>query len=138
MAENDPHASKVLAHHWPTVPNLGDITAIDWAGVEPVHIVAAGFPCTNISNAGPRDGINGNASRVWKNVAEAVRVLQPGLVVLENVASIRTRGLDVVAGDLAAIGYDAVWLCVRASEVGAPHPRDSWFCLASPSGSHTT
>src|SRR2546422_8369947 len=68
MAENDPHASKVLAHHWPATPNLGDITAVGWADVEPVDILAAGFPCTNISNAGPRDGINGKDSRVWKNV----------------------------------------------------------------------
>lgn len=133
MAENDPHASKVLAHHWPAVPNLGDITAVDWAGVEPVDIVAAGWPCTDISNAGKREGISGKQSGIWKNVAGAVRVLRPGLVVLENVASIRGRGLDVVAADLAAIGYDAVWLCLRASDAGAPHQRDRWFCLAHPS-----
>jgi DNA (cytosine-5)-methyltransferase 1 len=132
MAENDPHAAAVLAHHWPTVPNLGDITTVDWVAVEPVEIVVAGFPCTNISNAGPRDGINGKASRVWKNVAESIRVLRPRLVVLENVTAIRSRGLDVVAAGLAAIGYDAVWGCLRASGVGAPHPRDRWFCLAYP------
>jgi DNA (cytosine-5)-methyltransferase 1 len=123
MAENDPHASKVLAHHWPTVPNLGDITAVDWAGIEPVDIIAAGFPCQDISNAGPREGIRGKRSGIWKNVVEAVRVLRPGLVVLENVTAIRSRGLNVVAADLAAIGYDAVWTCLRASDIDAPHIR---------------
>lgn len=133
MAENDPHASKVLAHHWRAVPNLGDVTLVDWTDVEPVDIVAAGFPCTNISNTGDREGIDGKDSRIWKNVAESVRVLRPGLVVLENVAAIRTRGLDRVAGDLAAVGYDTVWTSIRASDaVGAAHERYRWFCLAVP------
>ena len=53
---------------------------------------------------------------------------------LENVAALRSRGLDTVAADLAAIGYDARWTCLRAGdpEVGAPHPRDRWFAVAHP------
>ncbi|MYX45281.1 DNA cytosine methyltransferase, partial [Streptomyces sp. SID89] len=55
-------------------------------------------------------------------------------VFLENVAALRSRGLDVVAADLAAIGYDARWTCLRAGdpEIGAPHPRDRWFAVAHP------
>ncbi|MFI8906824.1 DNA cytosine methyltransferase [Streptomyces albidoflavus] len=135
-AENDPFAARVFAAHHPGVPNLGDITTADWdqAAALGVDAVAAGFPCRNISNAGRKDGINGQWSRVWKNVAEAVRHLRPRLVLLENVAAIRSRGLDVVAQDLAAIGYDARWTCLRAGdpEVGAPHPRDRWFAVAHP------
>ncbi|KMO97866.1 DNA cytosine methyltransferase, partial [Streptomyces roseus] len=54
------------------------------------------------------------------------------LVFLENVAAIRSRGLDTVAADLAAIGYDARWMCLRAGdpEVGACHRRDRWFAVA--------
>lgn len=51
-SEIDPAASKVLAHHNPGVPNLGDITTIDWASVLPVDILAGGWPCQDISNAG--------------------------------------------------------------------------------------
>ncbi|MER7919428.1 MULTISPECIES: DNA cytosine methyltransferase [unclassified Streptomyces] len=136
-AENDPYAAAVFAAHHPGVPNLGDITAVDWEQVRELYrpdVVAAGFPCRNISNAGRRDGINGRWSRVWKNVAEAVGVLRPRYVFLENVAAIRSRGLDVVAADLAALGYDARWTCLRAGdpEVGAPHPRDRWFAVAYP------
>ncbi|MEU3242032.1 DNA cytosine methyltransferase [Streptomyces sp. NPDC006875] len=138
-AENDPHAAAVFAAHHPGVPNLGDITAVDWQQVRDLHrpdVVGAGFPCRNISNAGRRDGIDGQWSRVWKNVAEAVGVLRPRLVFLENVAAIRSRGrgLDVVAADLAALGYDVRWTCVRAGdpEIGAPHPRDRWFAVAYP------
>jgi len=49
---------------------------------------------------------------------------------LENVAALRTRGLGTVLGDLAALGYDAQWLCLRASDAGACHRRDRLFALA--------
>lgn len=137
FAENDPFAATVFAAHHPGVPNLGDITAVDWHEVRDLYapdVVGAGFPCRNISNAGRKDGIHGQWSRVWKNVAQAVGVLRPRLVFLENVAALRSRGLDVVAADLAALGYDARWTCLRAGdpEIGAPHPRDRWFAIAHP------
>jgi DNA (cytosine-5)-methyltransferase 1 len=132
-AETDRHASTVLAHHWPGIPNLGDIRTVDWALVEPVDILTAGFPCQDISNAGKRVGITGEHSSVWKHVAGAVRVLRPGLVVVENVAALLRRGLDVVHADLAEIGYDTSWTCLRASDVGAAHRRDRLFLLATPS-----
>ncbi|MEU8533309.1 DNA cytosine methyltransferase [Streptomyces parvulus] len=136
-AENDPHAATVFTHRHPGVPNLGDIRTVDWDRVRDVFrpdVIGAGFPCRNTSNAGRRDGINGQWSRVWKNVAEAVGHLRPRLVFLENVAALRSRGLDVVAADLAAIRYDVRWTCVRAGdpETGAPHERDRWFALAYP------
>ncbi|MFJ9027297.1 DNA cytosine methyltransferase [Streptomyces sp. NPDC102274] len=138
-AENDPYAAAVFAAHHPGVPNLGDITRTDWQRVRDLYrpdVISAGFPCRNISNAGRRDGINGQWSRVWKNVAEAVGILRPRYVFLENVAAIRSRGrgLDVVAADLAALGYDVRWTCLRAGdpEVGAPHPRDRWLAVAHP------
>ncbi|MFD3870378.1 DNA cytosine methyltransferase [Streptomyces sp. NPDC058623] len=136
-AENDPHAARVFAAHHTGAPNLGDITAIDWQKVRDLYgpdLIGAGFPCRNISNAGRRDGISGQWSKVWKNVAQAVGVLRPRHVFLENVAALRSRGLDVVAADLAALGYDVRWTCLRAgdAEVGAPHPRDRWFAVAHP------
>ncbi|MFD5387583.1 DNA cytosine methyltransferase [Streptomyces sp. NPDC127074] len=136
-AENDPYAAAVFAARHPGIPNLGDITAVDWDQVRDLYrpdVIGAGFPCRNTSNAGRRDGINGQWSRVWKNVAEAVGVTRPRLVFLENVAALRSRGLDVVAQDLAALGYDTRWTCVRAGdpETGAPHERDRWFAVAHP------
>lgn len=131
-AETDRHAQTVLKERWPGVVNLGDIREIDWTGVEPVDVLTAGFPCQDISNAGKRAGIKGKQSILWKVVAEAVRALQPGLVYVENVAALRSRGLDAVLGDLAQVGYDARWVCVRASDVGAAHRRDRLFLLAAP------
>lgn len=42
-AEIDKAASKVLAHHWPDVPNLGDVSAVSWQEVPPVDILCGGF-----------------------------------------------------------------------------------------------
>lgn len=44
-SEIDPGACKILAHHWPDVPNLGDITTVDWSTVPPVDVLTGGFPC---------------------------------------------------------------------------------------------
>ncbi|MEU4592279.1 DNA cytosine methyltransferase [Micromonospora aurantiaca (nom. illeg.)] len=82
-----------------------------------------------MSNAGKRAGITGEHSSVWNHVAAAVRVLRPRLLFVENVAALLRRGLDVVHADLAAIGYDTSWLCLRASDVGAAHRRDRLFLL---------
>ncbi|MEU9345234.1 DNA cytosine methyltransferase [Streptomyces sp. NPDC048278] len=138
VGEKDPAASRLLAARLPHAHNLGDITAVDWSALaaslpRPASLTA-GFPCQDISNAGPRGGIAGDRSGLWKTIAQAVRHLRPRLVFLENVAALRSRGLDVVAADLAAIGYDARWMCLRAGdpEVGACHRRDRWFAVAYP------
>ena len=131
-AENDQHAQTVLAHRWPGVPNLGDIRAVDWNTVAAVDVLTAGFPCQDISNAGKRTGITGIHSGLWTNVADAVRVLRPRLVFVENVAALLRRGFDVVHADLATLGYDTSWTCLRASDIGAAHRRDRLFLLATP------
>ncbi|MFF9033999.1 DNA cytosine methyltransferase [Streptomyces sp. NPDC014892] len=54
------YAARILAHHWPDVPNHGDITAVDWSEVEPVDVLTSGFPCTDVSLAGKRAGLIGD------------------------------------------------------------------------------
>jgi DNA (cytosine-5)-methyltransferase 1 len=132
VADNGPAASRLLATRWPDVPNLGDITTVDWHSVAPVEVITAGFPCQDISHAGTRRGITGPRSSLWHTVADAIGVLRPRLVFVENVAALRNRGLDVVLADLAALRYDATWLCLRASDLGAAHRRDRFFLLATP------
>lgn len=136
-ADPDPHVAQVLDVRMPGVPNLGDITHIDWADVEPVDVLTAGFPCQDISAAGRRAGIEkGARSGLWTHVVAAVRVLRPAVVV-ENVAALRWKngGMHRVLGDLADTGYDTVWRSVRAADVGAPHRRERVFVLGWP---HTT
>ncbi|MCY0923230.1 DNA cytosine methyltransferase [Streptomyces sp. H27-G5] len=155
-SEIDESASAILAHHWPEVPNLGDLAAVDFADVEPVEIAVAGFPCTDLSLAGRMAGIApGTRSGLWLHVARALEVLRPRLVVIENVPGLLStqahsdvepcpwcvgdgsgqpalRALGAVLGDLARLGFDATWACVRAEEIGAPHIRQRVFILAVP------
>ncbi|SFO04271.1 DNA cytosine methyltransferase [Amycolatopsis rubida] len=131
----DPHAAAVLAARLPDVANLGDLRAVDFASVEPVEVLTAGFPCQDISAAGRRAGIEkGARSGLWSSILDAIRVLRPKLVVVENVAALRWRngGLDRVLAGLADAGYDAVWRCVRAADVGAAHRRERVFLCAVP------
>jgi DNA (cytosine-5)-methyltransferase 1 len=154
------YAARILAHHWPDVPNLGDITAIDWDQVladhGPVDVLCGGFPCQDISLAGKRAGMNsGTRSGLWRHMARAIRELQPQLVIIENTRGLLSapahsdvepcpwclgdpedephlRALGAVLGDLAELGFDAEWIGVPASDVGAPHERWREFILAWP------
>ena len=129
-AETDRHAAAVLAARWPAVPNLGDITAIDWDAVPPVDLITAGWPCQDISVAGPGAGLKGTRSGLWHHVTRCLAQLRPAAAYLENVAALRTRGLARVVADLARLGYDTQWATVRACDVGAPHARARLFILA--------
>ncbi|OXM43804.1 DNA methyltransferase [Amycolatopsis alba DSM 44262] len=133
--EVDPHAAAILAARLPGVPNLGDLRAVDFTSVAPVEVLTAGFPCQDISAAGRRAGIEkGARSGLWHTILDAIRVLRPRLVVVENVAALRWKngGLDRVLAGLAEAGYDAVWRCVRASDIGAAHRRERVFLCAVP------
>ncbi|WP_436500375.1 DNA cytosine methyltransferase [Actinokineospora sp. HUAS TT18] len=126
---------QILAARMPDVPNLGDLRAIDWTTVEPVDVLAAGFPCQDISAAGRRIGIEkGERSGLWTDIVAGLRVLRPALFIVENVAALRWRngGLHRVLGDLAEAGYDALWRSVRAADIGVPHRRERVFLLAWP------
>ncbi len=103
---------------------------VEWDRVPTIDIICAGFPCQDISFSGKGSGIEkGEKSGIWKNIFEGIRVLRPKIIVVENVAAIRSRGLNRVLGDLAQLGYDAIWTSVRASDVGAPHKRERVFIL---------
>jgi len=82
---NEPVA-RVFSRHWPGVPNLGDITTIDWHDVEPVDILIGGFPCQDVSTVGKRAGLApGTRSGLWAHMAAAIDALQPEWVAIENV-----------------------------------------------------
>ena len=133
FVEFDAAPSKVLARHYPDIPNYGDVTTVDWSQVEPVDILTAGYPCQPFSHAGKRKGTD-DERHLWPYVEVAIGVLRPRLVVLENVAGHLTLGGPTVIGSLTALGYDARWGVVRASDAGAPHRRARLFIVAHPHG----
>lgn len=156
-SEIDPGARKILEHRYPGVPNLGDMTAVDWASVEPVDVLTGGTPCQDLSAAGKRAGMTqGTRSNLWVAMREAIAQLRPSLVVWENVRGAYSacadselgscpgcldgreshrpllRAVGRVLGDLSSLGFDAEWTGIRAADVGAPHGRFRIFLVAWP------
>ncbi|MFE4255061.1 DNA cytosine methyltransferase [Streptomyces sp. NPDC056910] len=130
VADNDPGAARILAHRHPGVPNLGDLTAVDWHDVEPVDIYIGGYPCQPFSLAGDLKG-TADERHLWPYIAHSLRVLRPRVAIFENVANHLRHGFDTVLCDLADIGLDVQWDVVRADEVGAPHQRKRLIVLAA-------
>lgn len=152
--EQPQHAARILEHHWPEVPNHGDITKVDWDQAEPVDGIVTGFPCTDVSIAGGYEGMTAtNRSGLWHENVRAIRALNPKMVVIENVRGLLSadahgcvepcpwcvgethrgpalRALGAVLGDLAGLGFHAEWVSADASAAGAPHGRRRVFILA--------
>lgn len=136
FCEIEAYSNAVIGKHWPGVPRYADIRTLTgtWLredGIEP-DVLTGGFPCQDISNAGKRAGIEGDRSRLWSDYARLIGETRPRWVIVENVAALLRRGMGRVLGDLAALGYDAEWECIRASDIGAPHKRDRIWIVAYP------
>lgn len=127
-AEFDKHASQVIEQRF-GIPNHKDIKTIDWASLEPIDILTAGYPCQPFSHAGERKGTQ-DERHLFPYIAQAISILRPRIVVLENVRGHLSLGLKEVLACLADLGYDAKWQLVRASDVGAPHRRARIFIVA--------
>lgn len=145
--EIDPYCRSILEKHWPNAERYDDIREIQpvhdiscdldedcmcepRSPLEPVSIMCGGFPCQDISVAGNREGIAGERSGLWSEYARLVGLVRPRYVLVENVSALLVRGMDVVLGDLATLGYDAIWDCLPAQAIGAPHRRDRLFVVA--------
>ena len=131
QVEVDPFCRKVLTKHWPDVPKLEDVRDVGKHNLEPVDLIAGGFPCQPISHNG-RGRAQGDDRWLWPELARIIDEIRPSFALLENVSAITGRGLGDVLGDLASLGYDAEWVCLRASDFGAPHRRERFFAVAYP------
>lgn len=135
--ERDAYSAKVLAQRQndgalPAFPIWSDVCSFDgrpWRGL--VDVVSGGFPCQDISAAGTGAGITGARSGLWREMARIIGEVRPRKVYLENSPLLVGRGLAVVLGDLAEMGYDAQWCIVSASDCGAPHQRDRIWIVAN-------
>ena len=144
--EWEPYACQVLRERaedgW--FPGLqvweGDVRLFDPSEYKgKVDCIHAGFPCQDISCAGNQAGIGeGTRSGLYREVLRIADVVRPRFLFLENVSAITSiddgGALRTVAGDLAERGFDAVWCCLSAAEVGANNGRDRWWLLANARG----
>lgn len=135
--EREPYAASVLMQRQndgflPAFPVWDDVCTFDgrpWRGV--VDVVSGGFPCQDISAAGKGAGINGERSGLWREMARIISETRPCFVFVENSPLLVGRGLALVLGDLAAMGFDAQWGVLGAHDVGAPHRRERCWIVGN-------
>jgi DNA (cytosine-5)-methyltransferase 1 len=137
FCEIDPFCRRVLAKHWPDAPCYDDVRTLTGARLATdgitIDAICGGFPCQDISAAGKREGIGGARSGLWKHYFRLIGEIRPKFVFVENVADLLVLGMGTVLGDLASIGYDAIWRSIQAAELGAPHSRDRIWIVSYPS-----
>ena len=136
FSEIDPFPSAVLAHRYPDVPNLGDITKINWKMVRrkygQIDLVVGGSPCQSFSIAGTRTGLDGASGLMWEYV-RCVREVKPDWVLWENVpgALSSSHGEDFrcLLEALDALGYGLAWRVLDAQFFGLAQRRERVFVV---------
>ena len=144
FCEIEPFPRKVLAKHWPGVPQYDDVRTLTANilardGIA-VDVITGGFPCQDISVAGKQRGMGERTrSGLWSEIIRLVGELRPRYVIVENVAALlagpsKRRGgwFCRVLRDLAECGYDAEWRNIPAWLVGLPHVRERVWLVAYP------
>lgn len=141
-SEIEPYASAVLAHHWPDVPNLGDIVALAAAargGERRPDLAAAtlwsgGFPCQDLSIAGKRAGIGGARSGLAFSFLDLVSAYRPPVILFENVMGLFSsnsgRDFGRLISEVAALGYMGSFRALDAQWFGVAQRRRRVFVLA--------
>jgi DNA (cytosine-5)-methyltransferase 1 len=134
--EIEPYPASILAQRQndgflPAFPIWDDVRTFDgtpWRGI--IDVISGGFPCQDISTAGKGEGLDGEKSGLWSQMARIIGDVQPRAAFIENSAILNIRGLDRVLCDLAKMGYDAKWGVIPASCVGADHKRERTWIVA--------
>ena len=132
FCDSDKKTHLVLKKHWANVPIYDDVSTLKGSDLGTIDIITGGFPCQDLSVAGKGAGLSGARSGLWFEFHRLIKETKPKWVIAENVAVLRSRGLDQVLRSLDEIGYDAEWHCIPASAVGAPHRRDRIWIVAHP------
>lgn len=138
--EIEPYCREVLLQRQrdgilPQFPIWDDVRTFDgrpWRGK--VQIVCGGFPCQDISSQGGGDGLDGERSGLWREMARIICEVRPPYVFVENSPMLTSRGMGTVLGDLAKMGFDARWGVLGAHHVGGPHARNRLWIAAHSNG----
>lgn len=133
FSEIEPFCCRVLEERFPEVPNLGDVSKIDWSGHEgSVDVVVGGSPCQSFSISGNRDGLSGESGLMWEYV-RAVREIRPEWLLWENVpgALSSSHGNDFrcLLESLDALGYGLAWRVLDAQFFGVAQRRERVFLV---------
>ena len=136
FCEVDAFPSAVLAERFPDVPNLGDITRVDWERFKDdfgaVDLVVGGSPCQSFSIAGNRAGLAGASGLMWEYV-RCVQSLRPRWFVWENVkGALSSEGGEAFRCLLASmdeLGYGLAWRVLDAQFFDLAQRRERVFLV---------
>lgn len=134
FCEIDDFPSAVLAEHWPNVPNLGDITKVDWK--KEIHgavdLVVGGSPCQSFSIAGKREGLKGASGLMFEYI-RCVQELMPRWFLWENVKGAlsceRGAAFGQLMREMDALGYGLAWRVLDAQFFGVAQRRERLFLV---------
>lgn len=134
FSEIEPFPCAVLAERWPDVPNLGDITKIDWKEEidGAIDLVVGGSPCQSFSVAGKREGLKGASGLMFEYI-RCVQELRPRWFLWENVPGALTSEDGGAFGQLLSemdeLGYSLAWRVLDAQFFGVAQRRRRLFLI---------
>lgn len=135
FCEIEEFPSAVLAHRWPNVPNLGDITKVDWGKVIEKHgrpdVIVGGSPCQSFSVAGGRESLDGE-SRLMFEYIRAVDEVRPAWLLWENVPGVlntRDNAFVQLLDSLSELRYGLAWRVLDAQFFGVAQRRRRVFLV---------
>ena len=140
FAEIEKFPSKVLAHHYPGVPNLGDMTQFREWDIErgAVDVLVGGTPCQSFSVAGLRKGLDDPRGNLALTFVAMVDHYRPEWVIWENVPGVLSssggRDFGSFLGALGQLGYGFAYRVLDAQYFGVPQRRRRVFVVAHSSG----
>jgi DNA (cytosine-5)-methyltransferase 1 len=134
FSEIEKFPSEVLAHHYPSVPNMGDMTKYkEWNLNEPINLLVGGTPCQSFSVAGLRKGLEdprGNLALTYVGILDKFR---PKWCVWENVPGVLSsnggRDFGSFLGALVELGYGFSYRVLDAQYFGVPQRRRRVFVV---------
>lgn len=133
--EIDKDACKTYRHNFPeTLLIEEDITKVNPAGLDPVDVLVAGFPCQSFSVCGNKKGFDDNRGNLFFEIMRFADVLQPSVIFLENVANLvehdNGRTFNVIHNELSERGYYIRYLVADACDYGIPQHRTRTYIVA--------
>ncbi len=133
FAELDAFPSAVLAQRYPGVPNMGDVTKVDWKKMRGCcDLVVGGSPCQSFSVSGKREGLKGESGLMFEYI-RAVRELRPRWFLWENVPGALTsehgEAFRQLLSEMDALGYGLAWRVLDAQFFGVAQRRERVFLV---------
>ena len=133
FSEIEKFPSQVLKHHYPSVPNVGDMTKFEEWNLESVELLVGGTPCQSFSVAGLRKGLDDPRGNLMLTYGAIAKRFKPKWLVWENVPGVLSsnggRDFGTFLGMLAELGYGFAYRVLDAQYFGVAQRRRRVFVV---------